>query len=262
MTQLYRHFDGNGTLLYVGISSSTIARLSQHQRTAHWFDQVTNVSVQKFPTRKDALEAEKLAIQTECPLYNKVHNNVHNEDIWASDIDAQIAKEHQEVWTDGGGYTIKEYKTLCSVGLIAPNELTYGNYRSSYDLMKIFEAIMELRESQKVSEIAILKQLDSYLTNSVWETLLFYLANDTTNVNGCTVAITKNQLADYLHVSKARISESLHSLQKVKLVIKDEPKRITINPLYAWNGNLKLWQDYIEELAKQNIITLPTKEKQ
>ena len=254
MTQLYRHFDCNGTLLYVGISSSTIARLSQHQRTAHWFDQVANVSVQKFPTRKAALEAEKLAIQTEKPLYNKIHN----QDTWAEDIDAELAKEHQEIWTIGGGYTKAEYKTLCAVGLIAPNELAYKNSKAKLDLTKILEAILEFKESQKVTEAAILKQLDYCLTNKIWETLVFYLANDSANIDGCTVSITKNQLADYLHVSKATIVERLKTLQRVKLVIIDKPTKITLNPLYAWNGNLRLWQDTVEDYLAKGIIILPT----
>jgi len=77
MTQLYRHFDKNDVLLYIGISLSTIQRLEQHKRKAHWFDQITRVSVEKFKTRKEALLAETLAIKTELPKYNIIHSLVN-----------------------------------------------------------------------------------------------------------------------------------------------------------------------------------------
>jgi len=76
MTQLYRHFDKDDVLLYVGISLSTIQRLSQHKRTAHWFDKVTRVSVEKYATREEALFKERETIRLEKPLYNIVHNLV------------------------------------------------------------------------------------------------------------------------------------------------------------------------------------------
>lgn len=70
-TQLYRHFGAEGELLYVGISKSAAARLAQHHRTAHWFDGITNVTIEHFPSRQAALEAERRAIREERPLFNK-----------------------------------------------------------------------------------------------------------------------------------------------------------------------------------------------
>jgi hypothetical protein len=69
--QLYRHFDTEGRLLYVGISLSTVSRLSQHKDTSEWFAAISRVTVERFPTRKDALLAEAAAIATEAPSYNK-----------------------------------------------------------------------------------------------------------------------------------------------------------------------------------------------
>jgi hypothetical protein len=68
-TTLYRHFAGNGRLLYVGVSLSAISRLSDH-RTSRWFDQIVDVEVEYYPTREAALAAEREAIRTENPLYN------------------------------------------------------------------------------------------------------------------------------------------------------------------------------------------------
>jgi predicted GIY-YIG superfamily endonuclease len=70
MTHLYRHFDVENNLLYVGISLSTINRLGQHQHHSKWFDEIKVVTIEHFLTRQDAINAEKKAIQNENPKYN------------------------------------------------------------------------------------------------------------------------------------------------------------------------------------------------
>lgn len=69
-TALYRHFDAEGRLLYVGISLSAIQRLSQHLASA-WAKDIRNVTVEILPTREDALAAEATAIREEQPLHNR-----------------------------------------------------------------------------------------------------------------------------------------------------------------------------------------------
>lgn len=73
-TSLYRHWDIEGNLLYVGISLSAVYRLSQHMSGAAWADQINKVTLETFPTRAKALAAERLAIRQERPKWNKAHN--------------------------------------------------------------------------------------------------------------------------------------------------------------------------------------------
>ena len=68
--QLYRHFDKNGVLLYVGISLSAIGRLSQHKQRSDWFSKIEYVKIKNFRTRKELHAAERIAISFEKPLYN------------------------------------------------------------------------------------------------------------------------------------------------------------------------------------------------
>lgn len=68
--KLYRHFDANGSLLYVGISSSITARIAAHKNSSHWFDDVVTIKIESYETREQVLEAELLAIQTEFPKFN------------------------------------------------------------------------------------------------------------------------------------------------------------------------------------------------
>jgi hypothetical protein len=69
--ELYRHFDGGGRLLYVGIAWTSLERLMNgHRSGSHWFDQITRIEIERFPSRVDALAAEKAAIRDEKPMFN------------------------------------------------------------------------------------------------------------------------------------------------------------------------------------------------
>ena len=69
-TQLYRHFDAEGRLLYVGISLSTIFRTKQHRDNSSWFASISKITIETFPSRQEAWEAETLAIEREKPIFN------------------------------------------------------------------------------------------------------------------------------------------------------------------------------------------------
>lgn len=70
MTNLYRHYNTTGILLYVGISLSAIRRLSQHSNRSRWFNQIAMIKIEKFESRDEAQFAEKQAIENEGPLFN------------------------------------------------------------------------------------------------------------------------------------------------------------------------------------------------
>lgn len=69
-TYLYRHFDAEGQLLYVGISLSALTRLGQHKENAQWYGRIARVEIQTFPSRAAALHAEREAVRTEQPSFN------------------------------------------------------------------------------------------------------------------------------------------------------------------------------------------------
>jgi hypothetical protein len=61
-TNLYRHFDADQTLLYVGISLSAIARLKQHKSVAGWRGKIATVTIETLPSRQAALDVVKLEV--------------------------------------------------------------------------------------------------------------------------------------------------------------------------------------------------------
>ena len=73
-TDLYRFFDADGRLLYVGISFSAVARASQHRGEKPWWPEVANMTVERHDTRDAAAEAELAAILSEKPIHNVVGN--------------------------------------------------------------------------------------------------------------------------------------------------------------------------------------------
>lgn len=73
-TDLYRYFDAEHRLLYVGISFSALNRAIQHKSSAKWWSEQRTMTRETHPTRSAAEEAERRAIATEKPIHNIVHN--------------------------------------------------------------------------------------------------------------------------------------------------------------------------------------------
>jgi predicted GIY-YIG superfamily endonuclease len=69
-TALYRHFDADGSLLYVGVSSSTQERLYHHNCQSGWASEIASITLEHFDNRKEAIAAERVAIATESPRHN------------------------------------------------------------------------------------------------------------------------------------------------------------------------------------------------
>ena len=90
---LYRHFDANDNLLYVGVSLSAFTRLSQHKSNSHWFDEIVRVDIQKYPNRQQVLLAEIEAIQKENPRYNLQRHSKVKEETNRINWHAQESKE-------------------------------------------------------------------------------------------------------------------------------------------------------------------------
>ena len=71
---LYRFFDSEGNLLYVGISNNWQQRLRQHYKDSSFHYEATCITLERFNTREQVEAAEKKAIISENPKYNKAYN--------------------------------------------------------------------------------------------------------------------------------------------------------------------------------------------
>lgn len=72
---IYRLYDADGCLLYVGCTSKTLeVRFRGHQRVKKWWPEVARVEQEQVTGWAAAHEVEFEAIRTEEPLYNVIGN--------------------------------------------------------------------------------------------------------------------------------------------------------------------------------------------
>lgn len=74
-TALYRYFDENDRLLYVGIAVDVSSRHKTHVASSRWMTLAARSTIDRLPTRKAAEDAERKAIENEHPLFNKQYND-------------------------------------------------------------------------------------------------------------------------------------------------------------------------------------------
>lgn len=78
-TTLYRFYDADGRLLYVGITEQGAMRWRAHRKDKDWWTDVVTTTTEHFATRAEAAAAEVAAIKSEGPLYNVAHNGPGND---------------------------------------------------------------------------------------------------------------------------------------------------------------------------------------
>lgn len=69
-TAVYRHYDSNGVLLYVGVANDPAQRAMAHRGRSKWYRLVDRTEVVWYTDRRLAFDAEANAIRTELPLFN------------------------------------------------------------------------------------------------------------------------------------------------------------------------------------------------
>jgi hypothetical protein len=70
---LYRFFDGQGALLYIGLTCGFRTRMAAHRRQKDWWVHVARIELERFPDKASVVAAELAAIKHEKPRYNIVH---------------------------------------------------------------------------------------------------------------------------------------------------------------------------------------------
>lgn len=73
-TWLYRMFNDDGELLYIGITKNRYQRWRDHEKSKPWISEATTWKWEVIDPQADPLEVEKRAIKSERPRYNVVHN--------------------------------------------------------------------------------------------------------------------------------------------------------------------------------------------
>lgn len=92
-TALYRLYDANDVLLYLGISWNPDFRWEQHQNNQSWAHLVAHRTVEWYPDRTSALGAEAAATAVEKPVYDSSWRHGQHQEApkWRYDRDGQQA---------------------------------------------------------------------------------------------------------------------------------------------------------------------------
>lgn len=69
---VYRLFDAEGDLLYVGCTTDMVRRVVHHRMPSGspWWPLVASYTMTEYPTHEEAFSAETVAIRTEAPRFN------------------------------------------------------------------------------------------------------------------------------------------------------------------------------------------------
>jgi predicted GIY-YIG superfamily endonuclease len=107
---LYRLFNSDGALLYIGITNDIQSRFLQHSVGAVWWRDISRCTTDsEFDSRYELEQAEQAAIRAEAPWYNVVgnpHQRQHPSEfergrLWA-DIAQGLVDRHREIAQIGG----------------------------------------------------------------------------------------------------------------------------------------------------------------
>lgn len=112
-TILYRYFDEDDILLYVGISKNGVKRLEQHLGSS-WHRRIAKITMETWRSREEALLGEQLVIKTEKPIFNVTFGT-------RPPFQSQVGKTPGKSDT-----TLKTTTTSKSFAVPVPPEVTYA----------------------------------------------------------------------------------------------------------------------------------------
>ncbi|MFE1767221.1 hypothetical protein ACFW81_23760 [Streptomyces angustmyceticus] len=107
-TALYRLYDSNGVLLYLGISRFPKARLREHENNQPWWHLVARNTVEWHKDRTAARDTEIRATKQEKPLYDKEwrHSQHDPEGGYDDTADRHMVRETLTARINDGSYSV------------------------------------------------------------------------------------------------------------------------------------------------------------
>lgn len=75
ISYVYRAYDQDGDLLYVGVTDELFSRIHQHKLSAAWWPQAHRIVWEQYATRIEAERAERYSIMELLPQHNRRDNH-------------------------------------------------------------------------------------------------------------------------------------------------------------------------------------------
>jgi predicted GIY-YIG superfamily endonuclease len=67
---VYRAYDAEGNLLYIGMTTQNVGRMTQHARDSGWWPRTVRLELEHLPSREEALRRERQLINALRPEAN------------------------------------------------------------------------------------------------------------------------------------------------------------------------------------------------
>jgi predicted GIY-YIG superfamily endonuclease len=81
---VYRMYNADDDLLYVGATYSIFTRFHQHRYGSRWWEDVRRIEIEHCASIEEALAREVDAIRTEAPIFNRSPGSIRiAEKYWA-----------------------------------------------------------------------------------------------------------------------------------------------------------------------------------
>lgn len=105
---LYRFYDAEDRLLYVGLTTNPGRRVEKHRSEKSWWEEVNRIEIEHFDDLSTLRMAERTAIESERPLHN-IRMNVQDRNtlVW----ECEVCGEPIE---DGAGYLTVSYADMAA----------------------------------------------------------------------------------------------------------------------------------------------------
>jgi predicted GIY-YIG superfamily endonuclease len=114
---LYRFYDADGVLLYVGRTTDPTSRLRAHRQAKPWWPDIARIEMQHLASPSALADAEIRAIRDEAPLYNIAGTRARKRTLTRQrGLYAQIMPHGLEI---GWAYAIVLHNNACLVGRVA-----------------------------------------------------------------------------------------------------------------------------------------------
>ena len=103
-TAVYRIYDSDGSLLYVGMGRNPMGRWSSHAEQHQWWQRAASFRVEWFATRKEAAREELNAIRAEDPECNIYARPGWGDYVYAKYMEKlELSREREASIQVGGG---------------------------------------------------------------------------------------------------------------------------------------------------------------
>ena len=133
---LYRYFDVEDTLLYVGVSDDPLRRAKEH-RSKFWYDKAYRATTEWYPSKVLAHEAERRAIIFENPVFNKKRPRLPANFLAIDPHAVYVA----DILTDLPNHSDPQTGEIC----ITPEQL------AGFDAVDVSQKLVEAQEASKTS---------------------------------------------------------------------------------------------------------------